>query len=157
MAKNLPANAGDVRDASCIPGSGRPPGVGNSNSLQYSCLKSPTDRGAGRATVHGVAKSQTRLKRLSTMFSVRSVQSLSHVRPFGKPWTPGLPVHHQLLEPAQTHDHRVSDAIQPYHPLSSPSPAAFNLSQHQGHFKRVSFLPEVAKVLEFQLQHQSFQ
>ena len=49
--------------------------------------------------------------------------------------TPGLPVHHQLPEPTQTHVHRVSDAIQPSHPLSSPSPPAFNLSQHQGLFK----------------------
>ena len=49
--------------------------------------------------------------------------------------TPGLPVHRQLLEFTQTHIHRVSDAIQPSHPLSSPSPPAFNLSQHQGFFK----------------------
>ena len=48
---------------------------------------------------------------------------------------PGLPVHHQLLESAQTHVHRVSDAIQPSHPLSSPSPPALNLSQHQGFFQ----------------------
>ena len=59
--------------------------------------------------------------------------------------TAGFPVHHQLLELAQTHVHQVSDAIQPSHPLSSPSPA-FNLSRHQ-----------VAKVLELQLQHQCFQ
>ena len=70
--------------------------------------------------------------------------------------TPGLPVHHQLPEFTQTHVHRVGDAIQPSHPLSSPSPA-FNLSQHQGLFKWVSSLHQVAKVLEFQLQHQSFQ
>ncbi|MFW1707802.1 hypothetical protein, partial [Acinetobacter baumannii] len=56
-----------------------------------------------------------------------------------------------------THIHRVSDAIQPSHPLSSPSPPIINLSQHQGLFKRVSSLHQVAKVLEFQLQHQSFQ
>ena len=49
--------------------------------------------------------------------------------------TPGLPVHHQLLELTQTHVHQVSDAIQPFHPLSSPSPPALNLSQHQGLFK----------------------
>ena len=49
--------------------------------------------------------------------------------------TPGLPVHHQLLEPTQTHVHHISDAIQPSHPLSSPSPPTFNLSQHQGLFK----------------------
>ena len=71
--------------------------------------------------------------------------------------TPGLPVHHQLLESTQTRDHWVGDAIQLSHPLSSPSPPALNLSQHQGHFKWVSSLHEVAKVLEFQLQHQSFQ
>ena len=70
---------------------------------------------------------------------------------------PGFPVHHQLPELAQTHVHHVSDAIQPSHPLSSPSPPAFNLSQHQGLSKWVSSLHQVAKVLEFQLQHQSFQ
>ena len=70
---------------------------------------------------------------------------------------PGLPVHHQLLESTQTHVHRVSDAIQPSYPLLSCSPPALNLSQHQGLFKWVSSLHQVAKVLEFQLQHQSFQ
>ena len=70
---------------------------------------------------------------------------------------PGLSVRHQLLEFTQTHVHWVDDAIQPSHPLSSPSPPAFNLSQHQGLFKWVSSSHEVAKVLEFQLQHQSFQ
>ena len=71
--------------------------------------------------------------------------------------TPGLPVHHQLPESTQTHVHWVDDAIQPSHPLSSPSPPALNLSQHQGLFKWVSSSHQVAKVLEFQLQHQSFQ
>ena len=71
--------------------------------------------------------------------------------------TPGFLVHHQLLELVQTHVHGVSDAIQPSHPLLSPSPPAFNLSQHQGLFQWVSSLHQVAKVLEFQLQHQSFQ
>ena len=71
--------------------------------------------------------------------------------------TPGLPVHHQLPELTQTHVHWVSDAIQPSHPLFSPSPLAFNLSQHQGLFKWVNSLHQVAKVLEFQLQHQSLQ
>ena len=70
---------------------------------------------------------------------------------------PGLPVHRQLLEFTQTHVHWVGDAIQPSHPLSSPSPPTFSLSQHQGFFKWVSFLHQVAKVLEFGLQHQSFQ
>ena len=69
--------------------------------------------------------------------------------------TPSLPVHHQLLEFTQTHVHRVSDAIQPSHPLSSPSPPAPNPSQRQGIFQSVNSSHEVAKVLEFQLQHQS--
>ena len=71
--------------------------------------------------------------------------------------TPGLPVHHQLPEFTQTHVHQVSDAIQPSHPLSSPSPPAPNPSQHQGLFQWVNSSHEVAKVLEFQLQHHSFQ
>ena len=71
--------------------------------------------------------------------------------------TPGLPVHNQLLEPIQTHVSRTSDTIQPSHPLSSPSPPALHLSQHQGLSKWISSLHQVAKVLELQLQHQSFQ
>ena len=71
--------------------------------------------------------------------------------------TPGFPVHHQLLEFTQTHVHRVGDPIQPSHPLSSPSPPIFNLSQHQGLFKWASSLHQGAKVLEFLLQHQSVQ
>ena len=67
---------------------------------------------------------------------------------------PGFPVFHQLLEFAQTHVH-VNDAIQPSHSLSSPSPLALNLSQHQGLFQRVGSSHQVAKVLELQLQ--SFQ
>ena len=94
---------------------------------------------------------------VTSLWFSQSVQSLSRV------WlcdpmdhsTPGLPVHHQLPESTQTHVHRVGDAIQPSHPLLSPSPA-FSLSQHQGLFQRVSSY-QVARVLEFQLQHQSFQ
>ena len=71
--------------------------------------------------------------------------------------TPGFSVHHQLLEFTQIHAHFVGDAIQPSHPPSSPSPPTFNPSQHQGLFQLVSSLHEVAKVLELQLQHQSFQ
>ena len=67
------------------------------------------------------------------------------------------PVHHQLPEFTQTHVHWVSDVIQPSHSLSSPSPPTFNLSQPQDLFKWVSSLHKVAKILEFQLQHQSFQ
>ena len=71
--------------------------------------------------------------------------------------TPGLPAHNQLPELAQIHVHWVSDAIQPSYPLLSLSPPAFNLYQHQGLFHWVSSLHQVAKVLEFQVQHQSFQ
>ena len=70
--------------------------------------------------------------------------------------TPGLPIHHQLPEFTQTHGHWVNDAIQPYHPLSPPSPPAPNPSQHQSLFKWLSSSHEVAKVLEVQLQHESF-
>ena len=71
--------------------------------------------------------------------------------------TPGFPVRQQLLELTQTHVQGVSNAIKLSHPLSSPSPPAFSLSQHQGLFKCVSSSNQVAKVLGFQLQHQSFQ
>ena len=67
---------------------------------------------------------------------------------------PGFPVFHLLPELAQTHVHQVGDAILPSCPWLSPSPPAFNLSQHQGLFQSVSFLHQVAKVLELQLQHQ---
>ena len=70
---------------------------------------------------------------------------------------PGFPILHHLLELAQTHVHWVSDAIQPSHPLLSPSPSAFNPSQQQDLFQWVSSSHQVAKVLELQLQHQSFQ
>ena len=78
MVKNLPLNAGDVRDAGSIPGSGRSSGGGNGNPLQYSCLKNPMDRGAWQAMAHRVAKSQTQMKRLS--IQIAHVQSLSHVQ-----------------------------------------------------------------------------
>ena len=70
---------------------------------------------------------------------------------------PGFPVHHQLLKLAQTHVHRVNDTIQSSYPLLPPSPPAFDLSQYQGLFQWVSSSHQVAKVLELQLQHQSFQ
>ena len=95
--------------------------------------------------------------RVPVQFS--SVQSLSCVwlcDPMNHSM-PGLPVHHQLPESTQAHVHRVDDAIQPSHPPLSPSPPAPNLSQHQGLFKWVSSSNQVAKILEFQLQHQSFQ
>ena len=94
----------------------------------------------------------------STSVSVSSVTQscLTLCSPMNRS-TPGLPVHHQLPESTQTHVHWVGNAIQPSHPLSSPSPPAPSPSQHQGLFKWVSSLHQVAKVLEFKLQHQSFQ
>ena len=65
VVKSCPTNAGDTGDVGSIPGSGRCPGAGHGNPLQYSCLENPMDRGAGRATVRRIAKSRTRLKRLS--------------------------------------------------------------------------------------------
>ena len=92
------------------------------------------------------------------LFKFSSVQSFSCV------WSsdpmdcsmPGFPVHHQIPEFTQTHVHWVDDAIQPFHPLSSPSDPTFKLSQYQGLFKWLSSSHQVAKVLEFQFQHQSF-
>ena len=99
------------------------------------------------------------LDRLSiSQFS--SVQSLSRVWLFATPWTTACQaslVHHQIPEFTQTHAHRVGDAIQPSHPLLSPSPPGPIPSQHQGLFQWVNSSHEVAKVLEFQLQHQPFQ
>ena len=89
------------------------------------------------------------------MAQFSSDKSFNQVQLFATPWTacptPGFPVLRQFRELTQTHVHQVGGAIQPSHPLSSPSPAAFNLSQHQGLFKWVSSLHQVAKVLEFQL------
>ena len=137
------------------------------------------DSEAWYAAVHGIAKSRTQLSNwtelnaslwivcfflrllLPSPICLQSVSSVAQSCPtLCDPMDcsmPGFPVHPQLLKLAQTHVHQVGDASQPSHPLSSPSLPAFNLSQHQGLFKGVSSSHEVAKVLEFQLQHQSFQ
>ena len=94
--------------------------------------------------------------RLSVQFSSVAQSCLTLCNPMNRSM-PGLPVHHQLPESTQNHVHWVSDAIQPSHPLSSPSPPALNLSQHQDLFQWVSSSHQVAKVLEFQLKHHSFQ
>ena len=121
--------------------------------------------------VHGVTKSWTWLSNFPFFFffsrsysrHISSVQFSSVAQlcltlfdPMNSS-TPGLPVHHQLPEFTQTHVHRVVDAIQPSHPLLCPSPPAPKPSQHQGRFQWVNSSHEVAKVLEFQLQHPSFQ
>ena len=125
------------------------------------------DREAWHAAIHEIAKSWTQLsdwtERIETVAHVSFLYVSSVAQlcltlcdPMSCSTT-GLPVHHQLLDLTQTHVHWVSDAIQPSHPLLSPSPPSFNLSQNQGLFKWVSSSHQVAKVLEFQLQHQFFQ
>ena len=143
------------------PASRRPPGGGNANPLQYSCLKNPIGRGAWRAIFQRVEKSQTQLNMYDheeeqsdfyflVQFSSVAQLCLTLCDPMNCS-TPGLSVHHQLPEFTQTHIHQVGDAIQPSHPPSSPSPPAPNPSQHQSLFQRVYSSHEVAKVLEFQL------
>ena len=104
----------------------------------------------------GVSTQVSKFRELYIQFSSVAQSFLTLCNPMDCS-TPGLPVHHQLLDLAQTHVHWVGDAIQPSCPLWSPSPPAFNLSQHQGLFQRVGSLHQVSKVLELQLQHQSFQ
>ena len=129
-----------VRRRGFDPWVGRSCEEGNGNTLQYTCLEKPVERGAWWATVHGVTKSWTQLSNWvhththlicisppNSPFVV--VQSLSHVQ-LCDPTdcnTPGYPVLHHLSEFAQTHVHWVCDAILPYCPLSSPFPPAFNL------------------------------
>ena len=113
IVKNPPANAGDAGDAVSVLVSGRSPGGGNDNPLQYSCLENSVDRRAWWATVHGV----------TNQFSSVTQSCPTLCDPMNRS-TPGLPVHHQFLQYTQTHVHRVSDAIQPSHPLPSPSPPA---------------------------------
>ena len=130
-------------------------GGGNGNPLQCSCLESPRDGVAWWAAVYGVTQSRTRMKRLSKVV----VQAVAQL--YWTLWdpidcsTPGFPVLHNLPELAQTHAHWIGDVIQPSHLLSSPSPPALNLSQHQSLFQWVSSSHQMAKVLELQLQ--SFQ
>ena len=127
-----------------IPGSGRCPGGGHGNPLQYSCLESPMDRGAWWAMVHGVTKRWTWLKWLSRHASTNCGM-------------PCFPVLHYLPEFAQTHFRLVTDAIQSSYPLLPPSHPVLSVSQHQDIFHWVGSSHQVVKVLELQLQHQSFQ
>ena len=162
--KNLPASGGDIRDVGWIPGLGRSPGGGHGNPLQSSCLENSMDREA--CQVKSIVSQRVshqwsnlacmHMSDLSVQFSSVAQSCPNLCDPMNHS-TPGLPVHHQLPEFTQTHVHRVNDAIQPFHLLSSPSPPAPNPSQYQGLFHWVNSSNEVAKVLEFQLQHQSFQ
>ena len=165
---NPPVNAGDAGDEGSIPGLGRFPVVRNGNQLQYSCLENPMDRGAWWATtkwlstynvIHTVYVYLTTLSMQITnkiQFSSVAQMCPKLCNPMDYS-TPGFPVHHQLPELTQTHVHWIGNAIQPSHPLLSPSPPTFNLSQHQGLLKKVSSSHQVTNILEFQLQHQCFQ
>ena len=149
-----------AEDPRSIPASKKSPGEKNGNPLQYPCLENSMDWGDCVQSWDHYFLLTFKCDNIFELIMVIQFSSAEQLYPTlrirMKCSTPGFPVHHQLLELAQTHVHRVSDAIQPSHPLSSPSPA-FNLSQHQGLFQWVSSSHEVAKALEFQLQHQSFQ
>ena len=138
VGKESACNAGDPGS---IPGSGRSTGEGIGYPLQYSGQENFKD-----SIVHGVTAQFSSVAQLCPTLC----DPMNHS-------TPDLPVHHQLSEFTQTHVHWVGDVIQPSHPLSSLSPPAPNPSQHQGLFQWVNSSYEVAKALEFQPQHQSFQ
>ena len=123
-----------------IPWLGRYPGGGNGYPLQHSCLGNPMDRGALWAAVQSVQFSHSVVCDSATPWTAARQASLSITNSRSLP---------KLVY--------ISDAIQSSHPLLSPSLPAFNLSQHQGLFQWISSSHQVAKVLEFQLQHQSFQ
>ena len=163
VGKESACNAGNP---GLITGWRRSPGERNGNPLQHPCLENPMDRGAYQATVHWVIRAvqdlATKPPYLYThthsiyilhrhiyvvlIFSSVQFSSVAQSCPtLCNPMnysTPGLPVHHQLLEFIQTHIHRAGDAIQPSHPLSSPSPPVPNPSQHQGLFQWVNSLHE---------------
>ena len=135
------------------------------NPLQYSCLGNPMDRGAWQMTVHGVTESQTQLGKHSylTQYVQNSIILFSSVAQSCPTLCdptdcsmPGFPVHHQLLGFTQTHVHRVSDAIQPSHPLSCFS-SCLQSFPASGSFQMSQFFPLGGQVLEFHHQHQSFQ
>ena len=138
-------------------------GEGNGNPLQCSCLENPREGEAWWTAVYGVAQSRTQLKRLSSssryLIAIQSVQSLSYVQLFVTPWTAAcqasLSITYSLSLLKLMSIESVMPSL-PSYPLLSPSPTpAFSLSQHQR--LCISSLHQVAKVLEFQLQHQSFQ
>ena len=135
-------------------------GGGDGNPLQCSCLENPREGGAWWAAIYGVARVRHNWSDLAAAACIIGFSSVTQLCltlcNLMNCSSSGLPVHHQLLESTQTHVHWVGDAIQPSHPLSSPSPA-LNLSWHQSLSQWVSSLHQVAKVLEFQLQHQSYQ
>ena len=157
VVTNPPASTGNVGLI------GRSPGEGNGNPLQYSCLENSTDRGAWQATVHELLRVRHSLLNKSNNRPVNLivVQSLSHVI-CDSLWLFGLlPTSllflHYLSQYAQIHVLWIGDAVSTSHPLLFSFTFGLSLLQHQGLFQWVGSLHQVAKVLEFQLQHQSFQ
>ena len=159
VVKVLPASARNKRDTGSIPGSEKSPEEHWTHSSVLA-WKIPWT-GASQATVHGITRvghywSNLALSKVqepvqfghSVVSDSLSAHGLHQAR---------LPSPYQLLESPQTHVHPVSDAIQPSHPLSSPSPPAFNLTHHQDLSQWVSSSHQRAEVLKFQLQQQSFQ
>ena len=142
-----------IQNLGSILGSGRYPGEGNGYTLQYSCLENPWTEEPDGVQYLG---SQRVRQDWATKFSSVAQPSPTVCDPMDCS-IPGLPVCHQLRELIQTHVHQVSDATQQTHPLLSPSPPAFNLSDHLGLCQWVISSHQVAKVLELQLQHQSLQ
>ena len=145
----------------CSPQGSSVPGILQPRILEWVAISS--FRGSSQPT------DRTRVSALQAdallpepLWKPRPVGQFSHSVVFDSLWpmdcrTPCLPVYHQFPEFIRTHVHWVCDAIQTSHPLSSPCPPTFNLSQHQGLFKWVSSSHQVVKVLAFQLQHLSFQ
>ena len=132
VVKNPPSNPGDIRDVGSIDVLGRSSGEGNGNPFQYSCLENPHRQ----RSLAGYSPWGCRESDMTEATQIRSVaQSCPTLCDPMNRSTPGLPIHHQLPEFTQTHIHRVSDAIQLSHPLSSPSPPAPNPSQHQSLFQ----------------------
>ena len=178
VVKNLPADAGDGKDTGSIPRSGRSPEKDMATHSSVLAWRIPGTAGPGGLPSMGshrvghdwsdlaaadlshghrlCARHNSRYRKYKSeqdkwvQFSSVAQSCLTLCNPVNCS-TPGLPVHHQLPESAQTHVHWVCDAIQPSHPLSSPFPPAPNPSQHQSLFQWVNSSHEVAKVLEFQL------
>ena len=163
VVKNPPDNAGDARGAVSIPRLGRSPGEGHATHPSIHTLEILWTEKHGGLQSMGRKESDTTEVTSHAHSILVFVQFSSVTQSCPALCDPmdcstlGLPVHHQLPEFTQTHVHWVGDAIQSSNPLSSPSPPAFNFSQHQGLFQWVSSSHQVAKVLEIQLQHQSFQ
>ena len=157
--KESTCNTGDVV---LIPRLGRSPGEGNGNPHEYSCLANPMDRGVWQATIHGVKKEldmtswlNNSNNNLDSQFS--SVAQSCTILCHPKDWSTPLPCPSPNPR-ACSNSCLSSQWCHPNHLiLSSPSPPAFSLSQHQGLFKWVNSSQQVAKVLEFQIQHQFFQ